>query len=535
MEPVFVIQKSLKCSHCGKYVNHYCKTCKSNLCGECTRRHFSNDTENHDIVFYRGKFNICLEKECEEHPKEKYTQFCKVCEIPVCKKCKRNGCHKNHKFQDLKVGEQNGELLETTRMLQNQILPQYRGFQDEISREKKDFKEEANKVMGIMESNAKKLENVIKKTLEENRRTLRKELLKFSKEEERVDRHITELECSLENYERSINKTADFLFPSKKRPIPDGMLNFIIPQMPSFVTEMEITKDNIGKLLGKITVEKRKRKPSLKHLYFLKSKATKEISVSVSLEEIRHVSCVGVKNWIWVSGGEYLILVDTREEEKLNEFEVMPGFGCHSVASDCRLYYISKNGNVCTNNKKDVIKTSEGWKFCSIYCSYKDSAIIVGMKKDSKAKLMKYDTSGNPIAIFQHDKNLKQLFISPDYIAENSNHDIVVSDSRRNAVVVTDFGGNHRFNFTGRSSPKSIFKPRGICTDILSNILVCDTYSETIQILSKDGTFIQDLQIDERNFSCPCSLCYDLENNLLWIGRSDSGLLSAYRYLERQL
>ncbi|XP_061188646.1 uncharacterized protein LOC133196804 [Saccostrea echinata] len=535
MEPAFVIQKSLECSRCGEYVTYYCKTCESNLCGECKRKHFNNtDTGNHSVVIYRGKFKKCIEELCEEHPKEKYIQVCKVCEVPVCKTCKRKNCHKNHKFQDLQVEKQNKDLETSTTELQNTILPQYRGVQDEIIREKVDFKEKADKIMGIMESNAHILENYIRKTLEENRCRLNRELQKFSKEEKRVDHHITELQSLLDSYEESTSKPAEFLLLSKKRPLPDCMRKFIIPKVPSFVAEVNITKDDVEKLLGKLTVEKKEIKPSYEHLYRLKLKATKEITVSVSVENIRHISCVGIKNWVWVSGSEYLVLVD-KTGDKLNEYEINSGFGCHSVASDCRLYYLSKNGNICTDRKKDVIKASQRWKICSIYCSCKNSAIIVGMKRGSEAKLMKYDNSGNPTAIVLYDSKRNQLFISPDYITENCNDDIVVSDSGKLAVVVTDYGGNHRFSFTGCSSSMSKFNPRGICTDILSNILVCDIKTETIQILNKDGTFIQYLQTDDQDFRCPYSLCYDLENQLLWIGGLDSNMLIAYRYLERQL
>lgn len=67
----------------------------------------------------------------------------------------------------------------------------------------------------------------------------------------------------------------------------------------------------------------------------------------------------------------------------------------------------------------------------------------------------------------------------------------MVSDSG-SAVVVTDHEGKDRFSYTGRSS-RSRLKPRGICTDPLSNILVCDNVYKSVHVIDKDGQFLSSL------------------------------------------
>uniref|UniRef100_K1QSB8 Uncharacterized protein n=1 Tax=Magallana gigas TaxID=29159 RepID=K1QSB8_MAGGI len=59
--------------------------------------------------------------------------------------------------------------------------------------------------------------------------------------------------------------------------------------------------------------------------------------------------------------------------------------------------------------------------------------------------------------------------MEPNYITENNNGDIAVSDY--DAVVVTEREGRHRFSYTGHPA-ESVLRPRGICTDALSHILV---------------------------------------------------------------
>lgn len=120
----------------------------------------------------------------------------------------------------------------------------------------------------------------------------------------------------------------------------------------------------------------------------------------------------------------------------------------------------------------------------------------------------------------------------PRFITENNNGDVLVSDS--GAVVVTERGGKHRFSYTGHLSGSKI-QPRGICTDELSHILVCDGYSNTVQMLDKNGQFMSHLLVKPSGIYQPSSLSYDVSTRLLWVG---SGLynnkLCVYRFVDRR-
>ena len=74
------------------------------------------------------------------------------------------------------------------------------------------------------------------------------------------------------------------------------------------------------------------------------------------------------------------------------------------------------------------------------------------------------------------------MFCYPRYLTENINRDVVVSDNY--AVVVANYTGKHRFSYKGPSSEPEI-EPRGICTDVLSRILVCDLKTHLIQNMIK--------------------------------------------------
>lgn len=101
------------------------------------------------------------------------------------------------------------------------------------------------------------------------------------------------------------------------------------------------------------------------------------------------------------------------------------------------------------------------------------------------------------------------------------------------AVVVTERGGRHRFSYTGHPSGSGL-RPRGICTDALSHILVCDGRTNTVQMIDKDGQFLSHLLTESQEMGRPCSLSYDVNTHRLWVGSWDNNKVCVYRYITRQ-
>lgn len=127
----------------------------------------------------------------------------------------------------------------------------------------------------------------------------------------------------------------------------------------------------------------------------------------------------------------------------------------------------------------------------------------------------------------------QQFFKQPLYITENNNGDVVVSDNK-NAVVVTDCEGKHRFNYIGHP-PGSRLSPRGICTDSLSHILVVDTNTKSVHMINQDGQFLLYLLTNSQSqdihyISC---LSYDVNNSRLWVGSWKKNNVSVYRHIDR--
>ncbi|XP_062591095.1 uncharacterized protein LOC134252622, partial [Saccostrea cucullata] len=145
------------------------------------------------------------------------------------------------------------------------------------------------------------------------------------------------------------------------------------------------------------------------------------------------------------------------------------------------------------------------------------------------AKVGRYNSEGREL---QHDSG-QGLYVNPMYITEHLNGNVTVSDLIDNVseiVVVTDSVGIHCFSNTGNSK-ESQFKRRGICTDALSRILLCDTYTKTVQMIDKDGQFLAVLLTEQQGIEYPLSLSYDHKSHLLWVGSLRNSTICIYKHL----
>lgn len=252
-----------------------------------------------------------------------------------------------------------------------------------------------------------------------------------------------------------------------------------------------------------------------------------------------HISCVS-SNLVWVSDWYNLILTNTKGDILCNKGDLYGSLfsGSHTVNSENRLIYINRGNSINISLKEKtetfIVTTDCEWKARCVYWSPFSRDLLVGMFKGGKiasAKITRYNQTGQLTQTVQYDQNTGlELFQKPNYITENNNGDIVVSDyDRSGAVVVTDFGGKHRFSYTGNPSGSGL-EPRGICTDELSNILVCDKKTLKVQMINKDGQFLLYLLTESHEIEEPLSLSYDFNNHCLWVGSDNTNKLCVYKY-----
>ncbi|XP_061187275.1 uncharacterized protein LOC133195453 [Saccostrea echinata] len=243
---------------------------------------------------------------------------------------------------------------------------------------------------------------------------------------------------------------------------------------------------------------------------------------------------------VWIS--DYignLILTNTAGDKLHHLTDIDSDYGVHTVTRDGDLIYIDREYNINKLSTDHTVQTTlikyntAPWIPVSVYSSPSTGDLLVVMYKyDTKTgKVNRYNNTGQHIQTIQYDNNTGQgLYREPLYITENRNGDVIVSDIGRDAVVVTDGVGRHRFSYTGPPSGSRL-SPRGICTDALSHILVCDYRTRSVQMIDKDGQFLSVIQTSEHGIDSPWSLSYDDITNLLWVGSGYNNTVYIYRLI----
>uniref|UniRef100_K1R8V0 Tripartite motif-containing protein 3 n=1 Tax=Magallana gigas TaxID=29159 RepID=K1R8V0_MAGGI len=172
------------------------------------------------------------------------------------------------------------------------------------------------------------------------------------------------------------------------------------------------------------------------------------------------------------------------------------------------------------------------WTPRSVYWSPSGGDLLVGLGKANPetGKVSRYNRTGQQTQPRQHNNSDQEIYKDPKIITENNNGDIVVSDF--DAVVVTERGGRHRFSYTGHP-PGSPLKPRGVCTDAMSHILVCDNRSRTVHMLDENGQFLSYLLPKSQEMGVPSSLSYDANTHRLWLaaGSYKKYKVFVYKYM----
>lgn len=199
----------------------------------------------------------------------------------------------------------------------------------------------------------------------------------------------------------------------------------------------------------------------------------------------RHISCVAYHK-IWVSEQKNLILTSIQGDtlHHVKKLCINHWNGVHTVTSKDELIYVDRDFNIIKTSidlkstTTFIQRTDFTWRFWCVYWSPLNEELLVGMYKvyPEVGKVTRYNQTNH----------------HPNYITENNNGDIVVSDFGilgSGAIVVTDRGGKYRFSYSGHPLGSQL-QPHGICVDSLSHILLCDHLTSTVQMLDKDGPFL---------------------------------------------
>nr|XP_022287301.1 uncharacterized protein LOC111100024 isoform X2 [Crassostrea virginica] len=211
-------------------------------------------------------------------------------------------------------------------------------------------------------------------------------------------------------------------------------------------------------------------------LTLLSSPVLQKFPTVTGVKYFRHISCV-TPDRVWVSDSDNLILTDTATGKKLHSVEHLfhTGIGRHTVNCEGELIYIDKDCNII--------------RLCNDM-------------KTTTTLIKRTDTTWDP----------RSLYCSP------SSGDLLVGMS------------------IGPPSGSKI-SPRGICTDVMSHILVSDLRTDTVQMLDRDGQFLSYVLTRQKpgmGFR-PFGLSYEVTTHAVWVGSASNNTMFGCRYINRHL
>ncbi|XP_052685925.1 E3 ubiquitin-protein ligase TRIM71-like [Crassostrea angulata] len=551
---------------CERNCLFYCNPCHQLMCEQCKDNHQkSPKTKNHEVVPYRERKRQIPVEKCSNHPTKDIDILCDECNVPLCSKCSTMPVHKGHSFIDLETiyTEKSAACTEEIQKIQTYFMPTAKDLQKEIKMDATEIKAIIDSIRSSMRDEAKSLKKLVDEVTSDNIEQVNKmeESLKemLQSQDKTYQDYISYLEDLVKQFQGYLSSTQLQCNPIlsslsehlKIRPIPETTKS-----VPPVFTAGQYSKEDVVKLLGRVTVpdtkpENRKIKPmetavsiqlkptgkqrkqdreksDMKQTQSQSSSVTKVREYTVpGVDGVYHVS-LGKSGRLWGSDKKGNLVQTDLQGNQLQKIQTSGGYeGYHTVTQDGDLIYIDKDNKVINrialdNTITEFIKTGGGILPLSIHSSHIIGDLLVGMI----CKVTRYNKTGKEIQNIERDNKGQELYRCPHYITENINGDICTSDIK--IVVVVNKSGQHRFSYTGQGSQ---FDSRGLCTDLLGHILVCDFYSDTVDLLDQDGQFLCHLLTKQQGVTHPHSVCVDDENNLI-VGRNNTNTLTVYKYLQ---
>ena len=506
------------CSECDGNTAYYCLTCERDLCPPCKRTH---NIERHQVSLYKNKNGSLLKSEsCTQHPEHIYKTFCETCECPVCPHCKE---HNQHTLENLETAyEKKNKLEEEIIRIRSHMLYNAPVLASGLKNNVSSLREEMIQIHSSLVTNSQRLKEDLDAIA-----SVKKDLLSSIYQQIiQMYIHVAKIQKLLHvrGYTKAANKSVQILqFIRIKR------LSEILNS--PYISQQVIAINDLIKVLTKMS------------LYFPISQKPVKVACLGKFDHIFYVT--PDNNW---SSTLRLIDLDIggslhtvhEAHDPFNPFTLLSFLsqkGFHAVHSQHELFYIDTFGNVrklsANQNDTTLVLQNGSPGFTCLHCSPFSDDLLISIIEESVA-IVRCDKAFKQIQfIYQGD-----LIYDPCFISENKNGDIVVSDHFDNGMgvfVVIDCQGNHRFSYSRTPSGSNIL-PAGICTDAMSHILLCDMYSCTVQILSKNGIFLSYF-LTKQGVYRPTSLCYDFNTHLLWVESQFSAgtRVSVFRYATKHL
>lgn len=484
-----------QCSRCLDDTEYFCVSCQSDLCLSCKQNHLHDlVTMDHNVVLYHEKLDF-IQKEG------------KICEMAACSRCTEHVAPINLPFKNTPKQENQIKIMD---FIKSKVILHRLVLRDKIKADIETCHKTFSNHRSDMMKKAQNLKLYCDKVFRFKHRCLR-QLRKLTG-------YIASLQKSEHIYDQSAKCPIQFLKLPK-------MHNPRLRHHTSHLSMIEsIIKRDVIESLNDIII-KSKGNRRQENACRLKLTSVPELQQSLVFTS-DHIKCVA------------------NSQHYLKHLRTDLFHGSHTVTSRNELISIDRNHNISKysgdmKNSCLMLRSKEfDWKPTAVYWSRITGDLLVGMhsrKSYPTGKIIRYHGGVQPVNTIPRSQR-EHLFSYPTHITENNKCDIVVSDYSSElwsgTVLSTDCWGLRRFSYKGHP-PGTKLLPQGICVDTLSNIILCDEWTNSVQIIGCCGQFLSFLLIRPSGIFTPYSLSYDDNTKRLWVGSLNNTKVCVYRYVQQ--
>uniref|UniRef100_A0A8W8I1N9 B box-type domain-containing protein n=1 Tax=Magallana gigas TaxID=29159 RepID=A0A8W8I1N9_MAGGI len=517
-------QHVVECDLCQQPVSFFCRRCGVNLCDPCVLIHLRVKSKNgHDIVDYTSKDDgdTC---HCDSHPQNDFSAYCKTCETPICMLCVTIK-HRTHEISELSdkieellkvIATENDRLqsfkheleriLEHTTKLLSSISSIYKLRKDEVTARGEEWHKQIEKIV-------KKLHQELDDMQKEHETVLQKQQKKFKDMIGKVD----EMNGKTMKLQKSKNVTEmqSFVPVIQKQERLSEVSQYSFPKLYEYkIDEYLENKLKENGLSGRIISEI----PTVTFVIDTRFPADENNNGLYDM-------AVTDDNKVWMGG----------ESRELKLFDLQ-GHLHHTVSiTFLGMYLCVYNKQVVysdTSNKAmrmisdtDTVVTmftTGDWKPYGV-TSAASGDLLVCLRKDDQYKVVRYSSTGTVLQEIQYDSQCQPLYKKTNYIAENINGDIIVTDFKKKAVIAVDRLGIFRYSYSDVTGST-------VTTDSVGHVVVTDYLRDKIHMLDRDGRFLRYIT-PEGGIDRPRGVCI-LGDGEMMVGECKTGIAKRIKYLK---
>ncbi|XP_078340203.1 uncharacterized protein LOC111107938 [Crassostrea virginica] len=514
-DPMYSLQDVIRCDLCETPVPpKHCELCHIHLCEACVGKHLSDQSKDHYIVPFKLRGSI---PKCPNHSTKTCTIFCKDCNVSICKICSSFGEHAEHKTEDLlKAMAEKEELIrKDLQELENSIYPKYQEAATNIPVQRADVNKHSQKLTTALDKQGEALHTEIDTIIQGMKSEIdvmdAQHIAAIDEQEVAINKTGTDIKKVIQDLKRLLD-TSDVCLVSKYTSRTEKFRNLPAQfqvTLPTF-SPQEIHREHIHQQIGSLS------EPAITFLLD-EPRILTDIQTEYK-KRLLSVSCLSDSE-LWTCGVDNILRLYNLQGELLRSVQTKSGNEPSDIAvtrSGGLVYtdYGDRSINLVSGTQIQTLITLRGWRPWGL-CNTSSGDLLVIMDSDdiTQTKVVRYSGSTEKQTI-QWDDEGKPLYSSNyiKYLSENRNSDICVADCYASAVVVVSAAGKLRFRYTGPpSTPRESFRPVGITTDSLANILTSDN-NHRIHIIDQDGLLLRFLH--NCGLLVPWGLCVDSRDNL---------------------